>query len=108
MQFDTFALQVLQAARDQLAHEPLDSRRGICVCIYYMEIADQPVSDQASVYSQVLREAYMPHLSDSVYWWPINQPWRWRAERLAFLDRVIEDLMCGESFRTIPGGPSNA
>lgn len=119
MQFDTYALQVLQAARDNLANEPLDSPRGICDFIVKAETSMKQLKKAAPVYPEVLREAYMPHLSVSVFWWPINKPWQardldseeqelWRAERLAFLDRVIEDLMCGEPFRIIPGGPSNA
>ena len=97
MKYDILTLQVLQEALEKVEEIRFDKQRGICGALYHAGYDHDRV--------EWMRKNYMPHRRIGAVWWPTffdvenkneQDLIQSKADRIAFLQRIIEDLMCGE------------
>jgi len=96
MKYDIFVLQVLQKTLENIkTRDPL-FQSGIC-----HELAFQtPINSKWIM--EWIRNKYVPHKDPDRYWWPATLSYsdkeleQAQKDRIAFLERVIGDLICGE------------
>lgn len=97
MKYDILTLQVLQEALEKVEEIRFDKQRGICGALYHAGYDHDRV--------EWMRKNYMPHRRIGAFWWPTffdvenkneQDLIQSKADRIAFLQRIIEDLMCGE------------
>lgn len=96
--YDIELIHFFEEIRDIILEKGI-TNSGICY-----EVSNSPRAYK-SWYSIVLKvmNSYMPHKDTGYFWWPCwNDPVSWPCEmeqafydRVAFLNRIIEDLMCG-------------
>jgi hypothetical protein len=96
MKYDIFVLQVLQKTLENMKIKDRLFQSGIC-----QELAIQtPINSKWIM--EWIRNKYMPHKDPKKYWWPVTlshtdeELKQAQKDRIAFLERIIEDLMCGE------------
>ena len=114
MKYDILTLQFFQEALEKVEERRFDEQLGICDALYHICFM-QHIRDFGYDYDLVewMQEKYMPHKTIGEFWWPVDEFW-WpedidgkavkdhdlliqsKADRIAFLQRIIEDLMCGE------------
>jgi hypothetical protein len=106
MKYDALTLQFFQEALENIKDRKFDEQLGICDAL-----------DQACFMAQIrdfcydhdiinwMQKNYMPYKGIGEFWWPTfrnhestnnNELIQSKADRIAFLERIIEDLMCGE------------
>jgi len=99
MKYDAYTLQVFQQVLEDIESSTILYERGIC-CV----IADYLPYDENGAYQKLLEwmhQKYIPHKTMNDYWWPARSSAgsialaKAREDRIAFLQRIIEDLMCG-------------
>jgi len=105
MKYDILTLQAFQYAMEEIKKEPITNQVGIC---YY--IKDFYDYQDGAFYETIgyevvqwMRDTYFPGAYLRDYWWPTD-PYEFNEKKLAdskikrihFLQRIIEDLMCGE------------
>lgn len=111
MKYDILTLQFFQEALEKVEERRFDEQLGICDALY--QIRYMPcIRDFGYDYDMVewMQKNYMPHKTVGEFWWPVDEFW-WpeeqavkiydlliqsKEDRIAFLKRIIEDLMCGE------------
>ena len=110
MKYDILALQAFQYALEKVEERRFDEQLGICDALHHICFMPQ-IRDFGYDYDLVewMQKNYMPHRGIGEFWWPVDEFW-WpeeavkdhdlliqsKADRIAFLKRIIEDLMCGE------------
>ncbi len=110
MKYDVLTLQFFQEALEEVEERRFDKQLGICNALYHACFM-QRIRDFGYNYDLVkwMQEKYMPHKTIGEFWWPVDE-FGWpeqevksydiliqsREDRIAFLQRIIEDLMCGE------------
>ena len=106
MKYDILALQAFQEALEKVEERRFDEQFGICNALYYACLM-QHIRDFGYDYDLVkwMQKNYMPHRGVGEFWWPTffdeenkneQDLIQSKADRIAFLQRIIEDLMCGE------------
>lgn len=105
MKYDILTLQAFQYALEEIKKELPKDQVGIC---YY--IKDFYDYQNGAFYETIgyevirwIRDTYFPSASLGDYWWPTD-PYEFdrrkledsKIKRIFFLQRIIEDLMCGE------------
>lgn len=110
MKYDVLTLQFFQEALEKVEKSRFDKQLSICDALYHVcfmpHIRDFGY-DQDLI--EWMQKNYMPHKTIREFWWPVDEFWRPEQEvksydiliqskedRIAFLQRIIEDLMCGE------------
>lgn len=97
MKYDILTLQFFQEALEKVEEIGFDKQRGICGALYHAGYDHDRV--------EWMRKNYMPHRRIGEFWWPTffdvenkneQDLIQSKADRIAFLQRIIEDLMCGE------------
>lgn len=96
--YDIELVQLFESVRDRILYKGA-ANAGICAEILTPSIVHRHRRFEA----EDIIKSYMPHKHMGEYWWPnwddsisksceIEQAFH---DRVAFLDRIIEDLMCG-------------
>ncbi len=106
MKYDILTLQFFQEALEKVEKSRFDKQFGICDSIYQVCFM-QHIKDFRYDYDIIkwMQKNYMPHREVGEFWWPTfldeekgneQDLIQSKADRIAFLKRIIEDLMCGE------------
>lgn len=104
MKYDITALQAFQYAMEEIEKEPITDQVGICYYIKDFYDYQDGAFYETSGYEviQWMRDTYFPNALLRDYWWPTD-PCGFdlrvledsKIKRIHFLQRIIEDLMCG-------------
>ena len=86
MKYDIQALQIFQEVLERIKEEDSYCQVGLCRELQYENLQRFPEL------RTWMHGKYMPDKKLGTYWWPIQA----REDRIAFLERIIEDLMSGE------------
>lgn len=106
MKYDALSLQFFQEALEKVEKSRFDEQFGICNALYYACFM-RNIKDFGYDYDMVewMQKKYMPRKTIGEFWWPAfydeekengQDLIQSKADRIAFLKRIIEDLMCGE------------
>jgi hypothetical protein len=104
MKYDITALQAFQYAMEKIEKEPITDQAGICYYImdFYDAWKDKYHKDIGYRVIEWMRDTYFPGVLPGEYWWPTSfyesdkkRLADSKIKRIAFLQRIIEDLMCG-------------
>jgi hypothetical protein len=96
--YDIELVQFFEAIRDRILYKGT-ANYGLCAEIYgSSKVHRHRIFDAAAIMN-----SYMPHKDTGYFWWPcwndpISEPCEIEQgfhDRVAFLNRIIEDLMCG-------------
>jgi hypothetical protein len=96
MKYDILVLQALQKTLEDIRKRIPVFQAGIC-----HELSYHAPSNSKWI-MRWIRNKYMPHKHLKVHWWPTSldcsdeELEQSKKDRIAFLERIIEDLMCGE------------
>jgi hypothetical protein len=96
MKYDIQALQIFQEVLENIKEEDSYCQIGICRELQYVD------SQRFPELRTWMHGKYMPDKGLGVYWWPVDECFyeeeldQSKEDRIAFLERIIEDLMCGE------------
>lgn len=103
MKYDALALQIFQETLERLEDKKFFEHAGICEMLnetcFIIHMADYEYDYDLIKWMQ---QKYMPHKKIGEFWWPIcresngKKLIQAKENRIAFLQRIIEDLMCGE------------
>jgi hypothetical protein len=110
MKYDILTLQFFQEALEKVEERRFDEQRGICDALHHVCFM-RNIKDSAydSDLVKWMQKNYMPYKGVGEFWWPVGE-FGWpeevvkdydlliqsKEDRIAFLKRIIEDLMCGE------------
>ena len=110
MKYDILTLQFFQEALEKVEKSRFDKQVCICDALYDVCFMLR-IRGFRYDYDLIewMQKNYMPRKTIGEFWWPVNEFW-WpeqevksydiliqsREDRIAFLQRIIEDLMCGE------------
>lgn len=104
MKYDILALQAFQYALEEIKEKPITNQAGICYYIMDFYGCKGDHSNNTVGYEVIkwMRDTYFPSAYFGDYWWPIS-PYEFnekklvdsKIKRIFFLQRIIEDLMCG-------------
>ncbi len=105
MKYDITALQAFQYALEEIEKELITDQLGICYHIKDFYDYQDGAFYETSGYEviQWMRDTYFHNALLRDYWWPTD-PNEFdekeladsKIKRIHFLQRIIEDLMCGE------------
>lgn len=96
MKYDIQALHIFQEVLKAIKEKSIYTQIGICKELRYANFSR---FQELKIW---MHGKYMPNKSLGKYWWPIDELYpnyqlEWaKKDRIAFLERIIEDLMCGE------------
>lgn len=96
MKYDIQALQIFQEVLESIKEGDSYSQVGLCRELQYGNIQRFPEL------RTWMHGKYMPDKGLGTYWWPVDECHedgeleQSQRDRMAFLERIIEDLMCGE------------
>lgn len=96
MKYDIQALQIFQEVLESIKEGDSYCQVGICRELQYAD-ASRLFELQTWMHGK-----YMPDKGLGIYWWPVDEGHedeeleQAQKDRIAFLERIIEDLMCGE------------
>ena len=96
MKYDIQALQIFQEVLESTKEEDSYCQIGICRELQYVD------SQRFPELRTWMHGKYMPDKGLGVYWWPVDECFseeeldQSKEDRIAFLERIIEDLKCGE------------
>jgi len=105
MKYDVLTLQIFQSSLELIKATSFDEQFGICDCIFYACEQYPKMYDLDYDLVRWMQEEYMPHKAIGEFWWPVfrdnesmnnDELIQSKADRIAFLERIIENLMCGE------------
>lgn len=96
--YDIELVQFFEAIRDRILYKGT-TNCGLCAEIY----GSSKVHRHKRFDAAAIIKNYMPHKTLGEYWWPTWEAYDYEVEeieqafhdRVAFLNRIIEDLMCG-------------
>ncbi len=86
MKYDIQALQIFQEVLYMIKKDDSYYQVGICRELHYTDVS------RSTELQTWMHGKYMPDKRLGIYWWPIQA----RKDRIAFLERIIEDIMSGE------------
>lgn len=96
MKYDIQALQIFQEVLESIKEEDSYCQVGLCRELLYADFLRFPEL------RTWMHGKYMPDKGLRTYWWPTSFRFsdevleQSKKDRIAFLERIIEDLMCGE------------
>ena len=96
MKYDIQALQIFQEVLESTKEEDSYCQIGICRELQYVD------SQRFPELRTWMHGKYMPDKGLGTYWWPVDEGYEDREldqskeDRIAFLERIIEDIMSGE------------
>jgi len=96
MKYDIQALQIFQEVLERIKEGNSYCQAGLCRELQY---ADFTRSIELRTW---MHGKYMPDKGLRTYWWPVDEGHEDREleqaqkDRIAFLERIIEDIMSGE------------
>lgn len=96
MKYDIQALQIFQEVLESIKEGDSYRQVGLCRELMY---ADFPRLAELRTW---MHGKYMPDKRLEAYWWPVNECFsdekleQSKEDRIAFLERIIEDIMSGE------------
>lgn len=96
MKYDIQALQIFQEVLESIKEGGSYYQVGLCRELQY---AYFPRFAELQTW---MHGKYMPDKRLGAYWWPVDESHEDKVleqahkDRIAFLERIIEDLMCGE------------
>ena len=96
MKYDIQALQIFQEVLESIKEEDSYCQVGLC---RELQLADFTRSIELQTW---MHGKYMPYKRIGTYWWIRSYLYsdevleQSKKDRIAFLERIIEDLMCGE------------
>jgi hypothetical protein len=96
MKYDIYTLQILQEVVEWVKEDKPYGQIGLC-----REIRNADPCNFLEIRNW-MHNKYMPDKSLKIYWWPLGDYLsdevleQSKKDRIAFLERIIEDLMCGE------------
>lgn len=96
MKYDIQALQIFQEVLERIKEEDSYCQIGLCRELMYANFSRFPEL------RTWMHGKYMPDKSLGTYWWPVDEGYEDREldqskeDRIAFLERIIEDIMSGE------------
>jgi hypothetical protein len=96
MKYDIQALQIFQEVLESIKEDKFYSQIGLCRELQY---AYFPRFPELRTW---IHGKYMPDKGFWTYWWPIDGCFsdeeleQSQKDRIAFLERIIEDIMSGE------------
>jgi len=96
MKYDIQALQIFQEVLESIKEDDSYRQVGLCRELMY--------ADFTRFYElrTWMHGKYMPDKRLGIYWWPVDAGYEDREldqaqkDRIAFLERIIEDIMSGE------------
>ncbi len=96
MKYDIQALQIFQEVLENIKEDDFYNQVGLCRELHYENI-------QRSIELQTwMHGKYMPDKRIGTYWWPVGGCFsdkkldQSQKDRIAFIERIIEDIMSGE------------
>lgn len=105
MKYDILALQAFQYALEEIKKESPRNQAGICHYIkdFYNYQNGKFHGTLGYEIVEWMNSTYFPSACLGSYWWPTGRPYECdykeledsKKERIVFLQRIIEDLMCG-------------
>ena len=104
MKYDILALQAFQYALEEIKKESPRNQAGICYYIKDFYDYQEGKFHETIGYEVVewMRDTYFPSVLLREYWWPTyfyefdkKKLLDSKIKRIHFLQRIIEDLMCG-------------
>jgi hypothetical protein len=96
MKYDIQALQIFQEVLESIKEGGSYCQLGLC-----MELQHADFTRFAELQTW-MHGKYMPDKRLGAYWWPVDECHedeeleQAQKDRITFLERIIEDLMCGE------------
>lgn len=96
MKYDIQALQIFQEVLESIKEEDSYCQVGLCRELQHAD------STRFAELRTWMHGKYMPDKRLGIYWWPTSFRFsdevleQSKKDRIAFLERIIEDLMCGE------------
>lgn len=97
MRYDIEALHTFQDVLERVKWDRIYGQHGICSHIKWCSI------EQHIELQDWMHHKYMPDKHMGEYWWPKIREYhsdkeleQAKQDRIQFLERIIEDLMCGE------------
>ena len=96
--YDIELVRLFENVRDRLLESGI-CNKGLCYIIMVEVCADEATK----LKGMEIIESYMPHKHSGCFWWPMRSESEYETkeieqgfhDRVAFLNRIIEDLMCG-------------
>ena len=96
MKYDIQALQIFQEVLENIKEEDSYNQAGLCRELQYAD------ASRLFELRTWMHGKYMPDKGLGVYWWPVDECFseeeldQSKEDRIAFLERIIEDIMSGE------------
>jgi len=96
MKYDIQALQIFQEVLESIKEGDSYRQAGLCLELQYENI------QRSNELQTWMHGKYMPDKGLGTYWWPVDEGHEDREleqaqkDRIAFLERIIEDIMSGE------------
>lgn len=96
MKYDIQVLHIFQEVLEEVKEEDSYCQIGICRELQYVNFS------RFEELRTWMHGKYMPDKGLGVYWWPVDEGYEDREldqskeDRIAFLERIIEDIMSGE------------
>lgn len=96
MKYDIQALQIFQEVLESIKEGDSYCQVGLCRELHYAD-ASRSIELQTWMHGK-----YMPDKGLGVHWWPVDERFyeeeldQSKEDRIAFLERIIEDIMSGE------------
>jgi len=96
MKYDIQALQIFQEVLESIKEGDSYCQVGLCRELQHADFLRFPEL------RTWMHGKYMPDKGLGTYWWPVDECFseeeldQSKEDRIAFLQRIIEDLMCGE------------
>lgn len=96
MKYDIQALQIFQEVLESIKEEDSYCQVGLCRELLYADPCD---------FLEIrtwMHGKYMPDKRIGTYWWPVDECFseeeldQSKKDRIAFIERIIEDIMSGE------------
>lgn len=101
MKYDIQALQIFQEVLESIKEGDFYNQVGLCRELQYVLLfLRQAYFPRFAELQTWMHGKYMPDKRLGAYWWPVDECHeeleQAQKDRIAFLERIIEDLMCGE------------
>ena len=96
MKYDIQALQIFQEVLESIKEGDSYCQVGLCRELQHADFLRFPEL------RTWMHGKYMPDKGLGTYWWPVDECFseeeleQAQKDRIAFLERIIEDIMCGE------------
>ncbi len=96
MKYDIQALHIFQEVLETIKEDNFYNQVGLCRELHYTDVS------RSTELQTWMHGKYMPDKRLGAYWWPVDECFsdeeleQSQKDRIAFLERIIEDIMSGE------------